>query len=290
MNAVRARFDAKSPLVFLLRTPVVGIVFPVTVIRALHAFAWIGARAILFLAMKRMKLPAARIALLLLTLAPAAFFAEDFPTPATASAPAIPSLQVSEFPIQSDERKALISEYARAHYGIDDWRLTDPEMIVVHFTGTESDAESLSVFSPARLSSSRRDIDSGGAVNVGIHYVIWKDGTIWSLLPETDMARHTIGFNYTALGVEMTGSRPESLTSAQLDSCAALVADITRRLPSIRFLCGHHEYLQSGRAHLSLFRDLVSGYAPTVKVDPGDRFMADLRSALSARYGIDLED
>lgn len=226
---------------------------------------------------------------LFLALALASFSASAQSLP-DASSVSAQSLHVSEYPIQSDERKELIREYARAHYGVDDWRLTDPEMIVVHFTGTESDAESLSVFAPARLSSTRRDIDSGGSVNVGIHYVIWKDGTIWSLLPETDMARHAIGFNYTALGIEMTGSRPESLTPAQLDSCAALVADIARRIPSIHYLCGHHEYLQSGRAHLVLFRDLVSGYAPTVKVDPGDRFMSDLRSALSARYGIKLED
>lgn len=253
-------------------------------------FAWIDVHGILFLVMKRLNLLTARIVLLLLTLAPATFFAEDFPSAASSSGSILPPLHVSEYPIQSDERKVLTREYARAHYGIDDWRLAEPKMIVVHFTGTESDAESLSVFSPARLSSSRRDIDSGGSVNVGIHYVIWKDGTIWSLLPETDMARHTIGFNYVALGIEMTGSRPESLTRAQLDSCAALVADIAHRHPSIHYLCGHHEYLQRGRAHLVLFRDLVSGYAPTVKVDPGDGFMANLRSALSSRFGISLED
>lgn len=238
--------------------------------------------------MIRMKIPAEKILLpLILALAAVAAFSE-----AASGAEFEPAqtLRVREYPIQSDERKALTREYARAHYGIDDWRLTEPKMIVVHFTGTESDSESLSVFSPARLASSRRDIGSGGTVNVGIHYVIWKDGTVWSLLPETDMARHAIGFNHVALGIEMTGSSPGSLTSAQLDSCAALVADIARRNPSIRYLCGHHEYLQARRAHLFLFRDLDSGYAPTVKVDPGDGFMADLRSALSARFGVTLGD
>lgn len=197
---------------------------------------------------------------------------------------------VRGYPVQTEERKVLMREYARAHYGIDDWRLTDPELIVVHYTGTDSDGYSLKVFAPDRLAASRGDIASGGDVNVGVHYVIWRDGTVWSLLPEGDMGRHAIGYNHVALGIEMTGSSGDRITDAQIESCAALVADIAGRLPSIRYLCGHHEYEQDGRAHRRLSAGTTDGYEPTEKFDPGDRVMALLRERLLSEHDVSLED
>ncbi len=200
------------------------------------------------------------------------------------------SIAVRPYPVQTEARKSLTREYARAHYGVDDWRLVDPSLIVVHYTGTDSDEHSLSVFTPERLAESRGEIAAGGAVNVGVHYVIWKDGTIWSLLPETDMGRHAIGYNHVALGIEMTGSSGDLVTDAQIESCAALVADIARRLPSIRYLCGHHEYVQDNRSHRRLYTALLEGYGPTVKHDPGERVMSLLRERLAREYGVSLED
>jgi len=194
------------------------------------------------------------------------------------------------YPIQSDQRKTLSRDYAKLHYGIDEWRLVDPEMIIVHFTGSDSDEASLTVFKSASLGDTRPDIVAGGALNVGIHYVVWRDGTLWSLMPETDMARHAAGFNHVALGIEMTGSSAAKLTEAQLVSCAALVADIVRRNPSVKYLCGHHEYVQKGRAHLALYRELMKDYPPPVKIDPGDAFMSQLRAVLNTRYSLSLSD
>ncbi len=197
---------------------------------------------------------------------------------------------VRAFPIQTETRKELTREYAKAHYGIDDWRLADPALIVVHYTGTDSDDHSLSVFTPERLAASRGEIAAGGDVNVGVHYVIWRDGTVWSLLPEDAMGRHAIGYNHVALGIEMTGSSGERVTDAQIASCAALIADIAGRRASIRYLCGHHEYVQEGRAHRRLYRELAPDYAPTVKHDPGERVMAALRKLLKETHGVTLVD
>jgi N-acetyl-anhydromuramyl-L-alanine amidase AmpD len=193
-------------------------------------------------------------------------------------------------PIQSEGRKALAREYARIHYGLDEWRLVAPRLVIVHYTGSDSDAVSLSVFKPARLEASRTDIEAGGSLNVGVHYMIAKDGTIWSLLPESDMGRHAIGYNHVALGIELTGSSADKLTPAQLEACAALVADIARRTPSITYLCGHHEYVQEGRAHTVLYRELQPGYGPTRKTDPGEAFMNALRRLLLDRYSLNFLD
>ena len=199
-------------------------------------------------------------------------------------------IAAKSYPIQTAARKELAREYAKLHYGIDSWRLEEPRLVIVHYTATDSDSLSLSVFKPESLGSSRPDIVAGGALNVGVHYVITRDGTIRSLLPETDMGRHAVGYNHVALGIEMTGKDAKSLTREQLRSCAALVADIAARNPSIRYLCGHHEYMQASRAHLILYTELMPGYPPPAKADPGDEFMAGLRSMLNDEYSITLKD
>ena len=59
------------------------------------------------------------------------------------------------FEISSPERRALTREYALSHYGLDDWRLVEPSMLIIHYIGTDSDRYSLDVFAPVRLSSAR---------------------------------------------------------------------------------------------------------------------------------------
>lgn len=188
--------------------------------------------------------------------------------------------------VSSEDRRLLMRAYALFHYGIDDWKLTEPSMLVIHYTGNDSDRYSLEVFAPARLSSSRADIERGGEVNVGVHYVILRDGSIWSVLDETEMGRHVIGYNHRALGIEMTGSSGERITDAQIASCAALVADILRRHPGIRYLIGHHEYMEAGRPHRSEYTALHPEYAPTIKHDPGEAVMARIRALVEEEYGI----
>ena len=194
------------------------------------------------------------------------------------------------YPIQSPERRELTRAYALAHYGIDDWRLIDPQMIIVHYTATDSESVSLSTFKPARLGSDRNDIALGGELNVGVHYLIGKDGTIWSLLPESDMGRHAVGFNHLAIGIEMVAATEKGLTPGQLGAAARLVADIARRNPSIVYLFGHHEYRQASRAHFALYRELQAGYLPPEKSDPGQAFMAALRETLRKDFDLGLLD
>ncbi len=202
----------------------------------------------------------------------------------------IPFVETKPYPIQSEARKQLTREYSKLHYGLDTWRLDNPRLIIIHYTGTDSDTDSLSTFKPASLGSSRPDITSGGSLNVGVHYLIARDGSVWSLLPETDMGRHAIGYNHTAIGIEMTGKSESSLTEEQLQSCAALVADILTRNVTISYLCGHHEYMDPSRAHLILYTELMPGYEPTVKSDPGATFMKRLRKTLVDNYSITLKD
>jgi N-acetylmuramoyl-L-alanine amidase len=164
-----------------------------------------------------------------------------------------------------------------------------PRMIVVHFTAIPTLAGTLDAFRGARLTAERPDIRAAGELNVGVQFVVDRDGTIYSLLPETVIGRHAIGLNHVAIGIENVGdgdlgARRASapLTRQQLAANVALVRHLVAAHPTIRVLVGHHELPAVERpdhpAH-HLFHEEVAGYR-TVKVDPGRRFMARLRAEL----------
>lgn len=196
-------------------------------------------------------------------------------------------LKIIDRPIFNEQRLALTDEYCKTHYGRASHRLDKPQMIVVHYTASATLDGSYDYFLPVLLS--REDIRSGGAVNASIHFLVDKDGAVYRLAPEDVICRHTIGFNHVALGIENVGEGKDALTDAQIEADAVLIADLVSRHPSIRYLLGHHEYQDRTLPHFVLHTELDPTYKPTVKIDPGERFMATLRSRLKERYGIELE-
>jgi beta-N-acetylhexosaminidase len=189
------------------------------------------------------------------------------------------------------ERLKLTAEYSRVHYGIDSSELREPRMIVLHYTAFHSFEESFAFFLPSRLDAQfRKDISSGGAVNVSTHYLVDRDGTIYQLASENVICRHTIGFNYTAISIENVGSGSADLTPAQMESDAALVSRIKQRHPSIDYLIGHQEYRDARRPHLKLYLEKDTSYHFTPKQDPGKLFLERVRGILKGTYGITLKD
>jgi N-acetyl-anhydromuramyl-L-alanine amidase AmpD len=196
-------------------------------------------------------------------------------------------LQIIDRSIFDDQRLKLTKEYCQIHYGLDTWQMTAPQMIVVHYTAISTFEKTMEFFSPVLLS--REDIRSGGAVNVSVHYMVDKDGTIYRTAPDDVICRHTIGFNHVSLGIENVGEDKDALTQAQLESDAALIADLVARHPSICYLVGHHEYQDRSLPHFALHTELDPAYKPTVKIDPGELFMSRLRGILKSRYQLELE-
>ena len=173
-----------------------------------------------------------------------------------------------------DERHALTLAYLRTHVDPD---LTStalqPRAIVLHWTAVGNFLASHQIFAPVELQG-RRDIEGGGRVNVSAHFLVDRDGTIARLMPETVVARHTIGLNHVAIGIEnVGGDRDHPLTDAQIGANADLVRHLVARFP-ITHLLGHHEYRRM-ESH-PYFRELDPDYR-TTKVDPGDAFMAEVR-------------
>ena len=179
------------------------------------------------------------------------------------------------------QRIDLTREYIRQHYGIDapDIRIV-PKIIVLHWTAGRTFAGDYNTFVPATLQGSRPELAKVSQLNVGIQFLVDRDGTIYRLQPETWMARHVIGLNYNAIGVENVGGARDvaDLTTAQLQANIELVRYLARKYSTIHYLIGHMEYRDFEGHPLWLERD--STYR-TGKSDPGIDFMNGVRAAVA---------
>jgi N-acetyl-anhydromuramyl-L-alanine amidase AmpD len=186
------------------------------------------------------------------------------------------ALELIERPIPfTDARIAGTRAYALAHYGLESHRIT-PRIIVLHWTAIPTLEDSYGAFVPETLPGARAGIAAAGAVNVSIQFLVDKDGSTFRLMPETWMARHVIGLNHAAVGVENVGGDGgvDNLTDSQLLANVALIEYLVEKYPTIQYLIGHHEYRLFEQHPLWFESD--PGYR-TEKSDPGDRFMRLVR-------------
>lgn len=206
-------------------------------------------------------------------------------SPANQSAPpprsilALETAAIVYRPIRFDDtRIKLTLEYIHQHY---DTTATSicivPQMIVVHWSGSETDKSVFEAFDPVQLPESRRELRAGGRVNVSAHFLVGRDGTVFQLMPENWMARHVIGLNRVSIGIENVGGPRHPLTPGQLKADAALIETLTQKYPTIQYLIGHFEYRDFRQT--PLWEEVDPGYT-TGKEDPGPLFMRQLRNAL----------
>ena len=95
-------------------------------------------------------------------------------------------------------------------------------------------------------------------------------------MPETTMARHVIGLNHCAIGIENVGGTKDTpLTKAQLKSNIKLVKYLAARY-EIEYLIGHYEYTNFVDHELWLEKD--PNYR-TKKTDPGKEFLNNVKEA-----------
>jgi beta-N-acetylhexosaminidase len=193
-----------------------------------------------------------------------------------------PSVDIVNKPISfSEERVELTKEYIQHHYDKNPDDITiEPKIIVLHWTAINSFDSSFAVFNRETLQGSRPDLEGAGQVNVSIHFLVDRDGTIHRLMPETIMARHCIGLNYNSIGVENVGGAgsKDNMTDDQIQANIELVRYLKEKFPQIEYLIGHHEYREFEGHPLWLETD--ENYR-TDKVDPGKRFMNAVRQGVS---------
>ena len=175
------------------------------------------------------------------------------------------------------ERKKLSIEYLRDRHGIiQDSATIVPRMIVLHWTAIATLEQSFDAMNPTILPGARKGIASASSLNVAAQFLVDRDGMIFRQLPETAFARHVIGLNYCAIGVENVGGSNALLTEEQLDANEALIRYLKKKY-NIEYVIGHHEY-QSFIGH-PLFKETDPNYL-TVKSDPGDEFMIKIRERI----------
>ena len=164
---------------------------------------------------------------------------------AQAAAPRPPIIQK---PIPyGPKRRAEMAAYATRHYGIDTWRLRNPRVIVEHYTASETFSSTYYLFS-----LDVRDGELHELPGICAHFVVDKDGTIYQLVPTTIMCRHTVGLNYTAIGIEHVGTSDQEILGrpAQLAASLRLTLWLMQTYGiHLRDVIGHNESLTSPYHH-----------------------------------------
>ncbi len=209
--------------------------------------------------------------------------AEASPTPSGQTELTVPEPHIVQdlipFP---DSRKDETRAYAREHYGLDTFALADPQVIVEHFTASESYS---SVFATFAADTAHL----GELPGTCAHFVIDTDGTIYQLVPTDLICRHTVGLNYTAIGIEMVAQSDQEILDrpAQLEAAVGLTVWLMQRFGiELRNVIGHNESLTS-----PFHRELVDSLRCQTHQDWNHADMEVFRgdvADLAATYGLPL--
>lgn len=188
-------------------------------------------------------------------------------------------LHIIQKPIVFNEQREKLSlEYMKEHYGLQaDSAVIVPKIIVIHWTAYPDLKQSYDAFYPAVLPDTRPDIEQASSLNVSAHFLVDRDGTIYQLLPETTFARHVIGLNYCAIGIEnVADGQQYPLTEAQFEANKKLVKYLIGKY-DIEYLIGHDQY-KNFIGH-PLWKEKDPNYL-TNKDDVGKEFMDRLHQAI----------
>jgi hypothetical protein len=156
--------------------------------------------------------------------------------------PVKPPVVAKPIPFGAD-RRAETAAYAKRHYGTATWKLNGPHVIVEHYTANESFGATWNTFA-----ADTPDAELGELPGTCAHFVIDKDGTIYQLVPLTVICRHTVGLNWTAIGIEHVGTSDAEILGnpRQLQASLRLTLWLMSRFRiSLPNVIGHAESLTS---------------------------------------------
>jgi len=136
-----------------------------------------------------------------------------------------------------------MAAYSQRHYGEDTWRLRHPRVIVEHYAEASTAAAVYNTFAPDVA-----DPELGELPNVCAHFVVSSSGRIFQLVNLRTRCRHTVGLNWTAIGIEHTGFSDADVLGNRAQLHASLqLTDYLRCHFRIRLrnVIGHAESLSS---------------------------------------------
>ncbi len=141
------------------------------------------------------------------------------------------------------------------------------DMVVIHSTGGPTcDAKTGKPIwvKAGTLEENLRDIEANP--NLGIHYMIDRDGTLRASVPEDQMVHHVLHYSGHSIAIELIndGDGHDPFPDAQLASLVKLLRDITQRRGIRREGIKRHSDLDHAK--------LTCDSTQRRKVDPGAAF------------------
>jgi len=145
------------------------------------------------------------------------------------------------------KRKRQMAAYSERHYGEHAWRVRHPHVIVEHIAVAGSVGAVYNTFAPDVPDPELHELP-----NVCSHFVIGSSGRIFQLVNLRTRCRHTVGLNWTAIGIEHVGFRDADVLGNGRQLHASL--ELTRYLRCrfhirLRDVIGHSESLSSPYHH-----------------------------------------
>jgi N-acetylmuramoyl-L-alanine amidase len=188
-------------------------------------------------------------------------------------------IEIIEKPIEyNQERTRLSIEYLKERHGIiQKTPSIIPKIIVLHYTGGGTIKTNFNYFNSTQIENARKMNKDQSLLNVSAHYLIDRDGTIYHLVDDNLLARHTIGLNYCSIGVENIGSKQEPLTDKQVLANAKLIRHLCKK-HKIEYVIGHSEYIKFRKT--KLWKESNPNYI-TYKEDPGNQFLINVRKLIA---------
>ena len=183
-------------------------------------------------------------------------------------------LKIVQKPIIFDDvRMKLTLDYIRKHSGelVSGIEFT-PRMIVLHRTNIDTLEGSYEALRPLILPQPQagQSEQAQREVNSSVHYLVDKDGSIYSLMLDFYIDRHVVGLDRYAIGISNVGSDAASMTNAQLQADQRLIQLLTQKYNNILWLMGASE--------AEAFKG--TNYRE-VAADPGNQFMSRLRTQIA---------
>jgi beta-N-acetylhexosaminidase len=157
---------------------------------------------------------------------------------------ALPRPAIHQWPIPfGPVRKREMAAYSLRHYGEGTYVLSHPKVIVEHYTETSTAEEAYNTFAPDVPDSEFHELP-----NTCAHFLVEPDGRIDQLVALSLRCRHTVGLNWTAIGIENVGSSDQEILDRpkQIASSLALTRWLRCRYAiPLKDVIGHHESLSS---------------------------------------------
>lgn len=188
------------------------------------------------------------------------------------------------------QRRFLTALYREKHTGdcdhekngMDSCLLINPKIIVLHMTDLDDLEKSFEYMKEPVLREEREKLISRSydRLNVSAHYLVDKDGSIYSLMPDNYMARHAMGVNHLSIAIENVGFNISGPSREQVDSNIRLIRYLMKKYNIVpESIYSHAETGLLRERHSYYFVELEENYF--VQKNCGEKLIKEVRKRLN---------